>query len=368
MSPKEPIILKELRPKTLLLGVYSPKNQFRDKEAYFEEFLNLVKTLDLGYDFTLMMKVRSTDPFYFLTKGKRGEIEKFCKENQIEEVICSEILSPLQERNFSDALECSVIDRERLILEIFKKSAHTAEGKTQVAIAELEYLKTRITGKGTELSQQAGHIGTRGPGETLKESLGRYYSTNISQAKKRLKNLEKSKTVQRKRRLESKIPFITLIGYTNSGKSSLLNQLTKANVLAEDKLFATLDTTTKSLYLSPQKTILISDTVGFISDLPHHLIEAFKSTLDELQFSNLLLHVVDINNPIWPDQIKVVEKTLKELNVKKPTVFVFNKIDKVKNLKEIKVELEDYKPYILTSAVSKKGVKTLVDFLKNYEF
>ena len=335
MSPKEPIVIKELRPKTLLLGVYSPTNQFQNKDAYFEEFISLVKTLGLGYDLTFFMKVRILDHSHFLTKGKMEEVRKICRENEIEEVICSEALSSLQERNFSDALECTISDRERLILEIFKKSAHTAEGKVQVEIAELEFLKTRTSGQGKHLAQQAGYIGTRGPGETLKESLTRYYATRIRQAKKRLENLERSKNIQRKRRLESHVPFITLIGYTNSGKSSILNRLTKADVLVEDKLFATLDTTTKKLFLTPEKTVLLSDTVGFISDLPHHLINAFKSTLDELQYSDLLLLVVDVANEIWQDQVKVAHKILEELNVKKPIAYVFNKIDKIENIEEI---------------------------------
>jgi GTP-binding protein HflX len=255
-----------------------------------------------------------------------------------------------------------------LILEIFKKAAHTAEGKTQVEIAELEYLKTRMTGRGVELAQQPGFIGTRGPGETIKETLKRFYATKRKQAQKRLQNLEEAKQVQRKQRLKSKIPIISLIGYTNSGKSSLLNRLTKANVLEEDKLFATLDTTTRSLYLDHNKKVLISDTVGFISELPHHLIDAFKSTLDELRYSNLLLLVVDISNKIWKRQIEIALETLKELEVTKPIIFIFNKTDKVKNLEDINKDLKYYQPHILTSAISKEGIKSVIEFLKAYNF
>ncbi len=365
---KEPILLEDLRPKTLLLGIYTPQNKLRDKEAYFEEFISLVKTLGLGYDATLFINLRIIDPSHFLTKGKREEVAKYCEENKIEQVVCSEALTPLQEKNLNNSLNCEVFDRERLILEIFKKSAHTAEGKTQVEIAELEYLKTRMTGRGVELAQQPGFIGTRGPGETLKESLKRFYATKRKQAQKRLQNLEKSKQVQRKQRLKSKIPIISLIGYTNSGKSSLLNRLTKANVLEEDKLFATLDTTTKSLYLDHNKKVLISDTVGFISELPHHLIDAFKSTLDELRYSSLLLLVVDISNKIWKQQIEITLETLKELEVAKPIIFIFNKTDKVKNLKDLSEDLKYYKPHIMTSAISKEGVKGVIEFLKAYNF
>ena len=228
-----------------------------------------------------------------------------------------------------------------------------------------------MTGRGTELAQQAGMagiFGTKGPGETIKETLRRTYEVKIGQAKRKLGVLERSREEQRKRRLLSNIPLVSLIGYTNSGKSSLLNRLAKSEVLVEDKLFATLDTTTKVFYPSPQKKILMSDTVGFISELPHHLIEAFKSTLDELKYSDLLLIVVDLSNKIWKDQIRVVLDMLKALDVDKPYLFVFNKIDKVEKIEDLQEELEGFRPYVLTQTLKKEGADSLVKFLKDYKF
>ncbi|HBS48102.1 TPA: GTPase HflX [Candidatus Dependentiae bacterium] len=365
---KKSISIEDIRPKILLLGIYTPQNKFRDMEAYFEEFVSLVETLGAVYDEKLFIKLRNIDPSYFLTTGKIEEVTAFCEEHKIDEIICSESLSALQERNLTDAFGCVISDRARLILEIFKNSAHSAEGKTQVEIAELEYLKTRMSGRGIDMAQQAGFIGSRGPGETVKEAIRRTYATKIRQAQKRLHILEKSRDEQRKRRLQSNIPLVSLIGYTNSGKSSILNRLTKSNVLVENKLFATLDTTTKIYYPSPQKKILLSDTVGFISELPHHLIESFKSTLDELKYSDLLLIVVDISNNIWKDQIEVVRDTLHSLKIEKPYIFVFNKIDKIANIEEIKPDLEEFKPYILTSVKPKDGLNDLVTYLKDFEF
>lgn len=361
---------KAIHPKTLLLGVYAPGNEIQHMEDYFEEFLSLVKTSGLQYDQTLFIKIRNTDPSHYLMKGKRQEIADFCKEHEIEEVICSEILSPLQERNLSNLFDCLVFDRTQLILEIFNKAAHTAEAKTQVEIAQLEYYKTRMSGRGLELGQQEGRIGTRGPGETQKEQLKRLYETKISQAKKKLETLEKTRDVQRKKRLASNMPLVAIIGYTNAGKSSLLNILTKENVLAEDKLFATLDTTTRSLFLDHTKKILISDTVGFISQLPHTLIQSFKSTLDELKYADLLLHVIDISNAMWENQIMVVNTLLNELEIEKPIVYIFNKIDKAKDipLETLEIETSNYRPSLFTSTYTKEGIEELLSFLKSHFF
>ena len=323
MPSKKPTPTTGGGPKILLLGVYAPYNRELAKEDYFDEFLSLIKTLELEYDETLFIKLRRIDKSNFLTKGKLLDLLSFCQENKIEEIICSELLSPIQERNLEDFLGVKIFDREQLILEIFKNSAHTAEGKIQVEMAQLEYFKTRLAGKGAYLAQQAGHIGTRGPGETEKEYVKRHLTEKFRQARKRLLSLKKSREEQRKRRLQSKLPFICLVGYTNAGKSSIINLLTKSSVLAEDKLFATLDTTTREFFIGDKKIGLLSDTVGFISQLPHHLIEAFKSTLDELQHADLLLHVVDVSNHSWPGQIEIVNNTLDELGVgRKNMLFV----------------------------------------------
>lgn len=368
MSKKNAYIPNSNHPTTLILGVYTPSNPTSNMDAYFEEFLSLVDTLGLPYDHTLFIKVRSVDSSHFLTKGKLQEIVDFCHDHNIEEVICSEILSPLQERNFSNAINAEVFDRTRLILDIFRNAAHTSEGKIQVEIAEIEHLQTRLAGRGMDLAQQTGYIGNRGPGETLKEQIRRYYFTKIRQAKKQLETLKKSREAQRKKRLASNIPLVCLVGYTNAGKSSLLNRLTKSDVLVEDKLFATLDPTTRSYYLTPEKKILLSDTVGFISQLPPQLIEAFKSTLDELRFASLLLVVVDITNEMWEDHIAVVKKIIQDLGVNKPIAYVFNKIDMLENPERLPLLVHAYQPHIFAHTLDKDGVADVVSFLQQYPF
>lgn len=354
--------------KTLLLGVYTPSNPIDDPQYYYDEFLSLVHTLELPYDETYFMKVRAVDNNMFLTSGKLEELKKVCTDHGIEMVACSELLSTLQERNLERALGCAIFDREKLILEIFKNSAHSAEGKIQVEMAEIEYLKTRMIGRGRELSQQAGIIGTRGPGETAKEEMRRQFADKLRQAHKRLETLERSRDIQRKRRISSNVPLICIIGYTNAGKSSLLNRIAKGGVLAENKLFATLDTTTRELFIDGVKKALISDTVGFISQLPHSLIAAFKSTLDELHYAKVLLHVVDISNPAWQNHIDVVQKTLEELEVAQPIVYVFNKIDLLDEEEKARLahEVIAYQPSVFIHTGSKDGVKPLIDLLRDY--
>lgn len=366
MSRKVPFITANVHPKTLLIGIHTPFNKIRNADYYFEEFLSLVKTAGLIYDETFFIKVRDVDNNKFFTKGKMEEIKKVCGNHQFEQVIFSEILSPLQERNLEDILDCDIFDRTQLILHIFKNAAKTSEGKIQVEMAEIEFLKTRIIGKGKEFSQQAGYIGSRGPGETAKEKLTRTFEEKLRQGRKHLETLVRSREVQRKARLGSGIPLACIIGYTNSGKSSLLNIMTKSEVLAEDKLFATLDTSTRELYIDSKKRCLISDTVGFISQLPHHLIEAFKSTLDELQYARLLLHVVDISNPAWQSQITIVNDMLEELNIHHPILYVFNKIDKLDEqaLTEITEKIQAYTPHVLITTRSKKGIEPLLNYLK----
>jgi GTP-binding protein HflX len=368
MSKSQMFVVNEAHPKTALIGVYTPNNQIGDPDYYYQEFLSLVQTLGTPYDLTFFMKLRAPDNNMFLTKGKLEELSTFCRENNVEYMIFSEILSPLQERNLENALGCTVSDREQLILEIFKKSAHTSEGKIQVDMAEIDYLKTRIIGRGKDLAQQAGMIGTRGPGETIKEEVKRHFAEKLRQAKKRLDVLEKSRAVQRKQRANSHIPLICIIGYTNAGKSSLLNRLTKSSILAEDKLFATLDTTTRELFVDGKKKALISDTVGFISQLPHNLIAAFTSTLDELHYANVLLHVVDVSNPAWQSQINVVHQTLEELEVKKPMIYVFNKADLLdpEQLQQIGPLLFGYQPNVVIHTTSKEGIEPLLKLLRSY--
>lgn len=353
--------------KTLLLGVEAPYHK-GDMVSYNEEFLNLARTVGIPRDHALFIKIRLTDPGYFLTKGKLEEVKKYCDENGIEEVIISEILTPQQERNLTDFLECPIIDRTFLILQIFNRSAHSAEGKAQVETAMLEYQKSRLKGKGIHMGQQEGVHGLRGgPGETAKESERRALDYEIENYKRQLNRIQKNRDTQRKQRLASGLPLFCLIGYTNAGKSTLLNALAKGNVLAEDKLFATLDTTTREFFIDGQKKALLSDTVGFIQQLPHQLIEAFKSTLSELKHSDLLLQVIDVADSNWEGQIKVVQDILEDLHIKKEMIYLFNKVDKTEMTDELKNRLELYQPHVVISATKKKTLDPLIDLLRNWQ-
>ena len=350
----------------LLLGVHAPYNRTRNVEAYFEEFLNLAKSNGLCTDLTLLMRIRDIDTTYFITKGKLEEVKKLCEEHDIHHLIISEPLSVQQERNLSDYLHCKVFDRTQLILEIFEKAAHSAEGKTQVQIAMLQHKKSRVSGRGVHMSQQAGILGLRsGAGETAKERELRHLETLILKLKRELVQIEQVRATQRKRRLESNLPLMCLIGYTNAGKSSILNALTKSDVLAEDRLFATLDTTTRELYINGKKLGLISDTVGFIQNLPHNLIDAFKSTLAELQYADLLIEVIDAADPNWESHIGIVQDILKDLDLQnKEVLYVFNKIDKIEDNPLLLQAFNNYQPHVLTSTISKEGLEQLKESIK----
>lgn len=353
-------------PKTLLVGIYAPYNT-TNMQAYFDEFINLVKSNNIEYESTYFTKIRTIDPAFFLSKGKLEELIDICRQNNIEEVIFSEPLTPQQERNLSEILSCKIFDRTQLILEIFEKGAQSAEGKLQVELAMLQHRKSRLAGRGVSMSQQSGRIGTRGPGETAKEKETQHIERHMLKLKRDLVELEKHRQIQRKRRLESGLPLICLIGYTNAGKSTILNALTKSDVLAENKLFATLDTTTRELYIDGKKKGLISDTVGFIQQLPHQLIEAFKSTLNELQHAHLLLHVIDMSDSNWEVHIRVVLEVLKELDVDKPMLYVFNKADLVLEREILEPKIKKYQPHVFVSALSREGLEPLIDFLRNWQ-
>lgn len=365
---KQAVHLTNYLPKVLLLGIDAPYNKIKNLQSYYDEFMSLVKTNGVMYHKTLFMKLREINPVYFLTKGKLEELKQLCEQEKIEEVIISEALTAQQERNLSDFLNAEIFDRTKLILEIFEKSAHSAEGKTQVAVAMLQYKKSRLAGKGIHMSQQRGIVGLRaGFGETAKERETRDLNTQILKLKKKLKKIQVIRNIQRKSRLEKKIPHACLIGYTNAGKSTILNALTKSSVDAENKLFATLDTTTRELYINGTKKGLISDSVGFIQNLPHNLIEAFKSTLDELRYADLLLHVVDLSNPNWEFHINVVHNILHDLDIDKKILYVFNKIDKIQNLETLQAQLEQYQPHVLTHACNKEGLQALKTFLHSWQ-
>lgn len=317
MAKKEFYLTQEV-PTSVLVAVDAPGNRTVYMDSYFEEFVNLAKTAGYPPENMIIIKLRDIDPGNFFSKGKLQEIKDMSQEVDAERVIISERLSPMQTRNLEDFLECPVSDRTDLILDIFEKAALSSEGKTQVAIARLQHKKTRLAGKGVHLDQQTGVTGLRGgAGEKAKERERRHIENHILKMRRSLESIQSSRTVQRKQRLENKVPIICLIGYTNAGKSTILNALTKSDVLAEDKLFATLDTTTRALFINGTQKGVLSDTVGFIQQLPHHLIEAFKSTLSELQFADLLLHVIDASDPNWKSHIAIVHEILLSLGVEK---------------------------------------------------
>lgn len=364
---RKPESVEAYLPNVLLVGINAPYHTFSNNDSYMQEFVSLVKSSNTPYKDLIVMKLRDIDNRYFLTKGKLEELQRIVEEQDIDEVILSEAITPQQERNLTDALHCKVFDRTRLILDIFEKSAHSAEGKAQVEIAKLQHLKTRLTGKGIDLSQQQGGIGVNaGSGETLKERETRHIELLILRLRRQIERVRKTREEQRKRRRINKIPLLCLIGYTNAGKSTILNGLTKSSVLAEDKLFATLDTTTRELYLSGQKKGLLSDTVGFIQQLPPQLIEAFKSTLDELQYADLLIQVVDVSDENWENHIHVVHNILRDLDIHKEMLYVFNKVDKVENYESVTRYLFRYDPHVIISANSKDGLEPLRHFLDSW--
>lgn len=360
----KPIATPTIRhPKTLILGIHSPYNPTKNIEGYFSEFKQLVASNGISYDHELFIKLREVDPANFLTQGKVNDLIALCTKEGIEEIIVSENLSGKQERNLSRLTHTNIFDRTQLILEIFEKGAVSAEGKLQVQLATLAYKKTRLAGKGSFMSQQGGGIGTRGPGQTQKEIDIAHIEHLMLKLHRDLKQLQQVRHTQRKHRLNRNIPLLCLIGYTNAGKSTILNALTKSDVLAEDKLFATLDTTTRELYLDGTKRALLSDTVGFIQQLPHHLIEAFKATLDELQYAHLLLQVIDLADPNWQAHIETVHAVLAELKIDKPMLYVFNKIDKIDPALLDTLPLSKYEPHVFVSACAPHGLDPLITFL-----
>jgi GTP-binding protein HflX len=298
----------------------------------------------------------------YIGSGKVEELAALAEERGSDLVIFDDDLSPVQLRNIEKQVKCKLLDRSALILDIFARRAKTATAKTQVELAQLEYLRTRLTRQWTHLSRQKGGIGTKGPGETQIETDRRLITNRIATLKERLKKIDKQRTTQRKGR--QSFTRVSLVGYTNAGKSTLMNVLSDAGVFAENRLFATLDATTRQVFIAPGKEVLLSDTVGFIRKLPHGLIESFKSTLDEVRESDVLLHVVDVTHPCFADHIRVVEETLEELGAKdKTTLMVFNKVDALADRDRLLVLHETYPNAAYVSALRGIGIETLKDVL-----
>ncbi len=316
--------------KAILIGLITPQQNEQKATEYLNELAFLAETAGAYPQKIFMQKLDYPNPKLFVGPGKLEEIKNYIKEQEEEEneigiAIFDDELSPKQIRNIEKELGIKILDRTNLILDIFAKRAQTAHAKTQVELAQYKYLLPRLTGMWTHLERQRGGIGMRGPGETQIETDRRIILSKISLLKEELKAIDNQKIIQRKNR--GKMVRVALVGYTNVGKSTIMNMLSKSDVFAENKLFATLDTTVRKVTIE-NLPFLLSDTVGFIRKLPHDLVESFKSTLDEVREADLLVHVVDISHPTFEDQIAVVEKTLQELHTEdKPTLLVFNKID-----------------------------------------
>lgn len=314
--------------RVILVGIDTGDNEF-DAESCLDELGDLAKTAGAEIAGRLIQKREAINRATYLGKGKIEELKNYIEMTEATGIICDDELNPNQIRNLEKALNTKVMNRTLLILDIFAQRASSAEGKVQVELAQLKYNLAHLTGKGKEMSRLGGGIGTRGPGEKKLETDRRNISDRISDLNKELKEIERHRGVLREKRIETGVPVIALVGYTNAGKSTLLNTLTGAGVLAEDKLFATLDTTTRAVETESGAKYLFTDTVGFIQKLPHNLIKAFKATLEEAKFADILIHVVDASNPKRSEQMNIVYKTLRELGAEeKPVITVYNKIDK----------------------------------------
>ncbi|MFL2607537.1 MAG: GTPase HflX [Flavobacteriaceae bacterium] len=313
---------------TILIGVITNEQREEKAKEYLSELAFLTTTAGGQVQKTFMQKLNMPNPKTFIGEGKVNEVREYVIKNKIQTVIFDDELTPTQERNISKIFNCKILDRTNLILDIFAQRAKTSYAKTQVELAQCQYLLPRLKGMWTHLERQKGGIGMRGPGETEIETDRRIVRDKISLLKKKINSIDKQMKVQRGNR--GKLVRVAIVGYTNVGKSTLMNLLCKTKVFAEDKLFATLDTTVRKLVIG-NLPFLISDTVGFIRKLPTQLVESFKSTLDEVRESDLLLHVIDITHKNFEEHMTSVEKILSEIkSLNKPTILVFNKIDNYK--------------------------------------
>ena len=360
---KHLISTQQPKEKALLVGVELPSRQHQVPLAYsLEELERLAKTAGATVLGKHAQQVRNVTPATLIGRGKVDEIQASIKQLDANLVIVDEDLTPAQQRNLETAFKVRVVDRSQLILDIFAQRARSNEGKLQVELAQLEYLLPRLTRQWTHLSRLGGGIGTRGPGETQLEVDRRRIRERIGHLKRRLETVERTRTLQRKERHEVPFATVALVGYTNAGKSTLMNTLTRAGVFVEDKLFATLDPTTRALRLPSGDKVMIVDTVGFINKIPHSLIEAFKSTLEEVSRADLLLHLVDMANPLYDEQIQIIEKVLSEIGAGEiPTLLVPNKIDVVEELPLRELKSKDVVDVCPISALSGAGVAKLLE-------
>ena len=324
-----------------------------DVDVNLDELEELVKTAGAVVVGRLVQKKDSIDKATYIGSGKTEELRDLVLETGATGVVCDDELSPMQLKNLEDIVDTKIMDRTMVILDIFAGRATTREGKIQVELAQLKYRSSRLIGMRSSLSRLGGGIGTRGPGEKKLEIDRRIIRDRISQLQKELEDVKQHREVMRKQRMIGNLPIVSIVGYTNAGKSTLLNKLTDAGVLEEDKLFATLDPTSRNYKLSNGQEVIVTDTVGFIRKLPHHLINAFRSTLEEAKYADIILHVVDISNPQADNHILTVYDTLSSLGVvDKPIITAFNKIDKVDSIPIIK----DFKANKIIHIAAKKAI------------
>lgn len=342
---------KDLEEKVILFCVDLDNGE--DVEVNLDELEELVKTAGATVVGRLVQKKDGIDKATYIGSGKTLELKEMVEELCATGVVCDDELSPMQLKNLEEAVDTKIMDRTMVILDIFAGRATTREGKIQVELAQLKYRSSRLIGMRSSLSRLGGGIGTRGPGEKKLEIDRRIIRDRIAQLQRELEDVKNHREVMRKQRMAGDLPIVSIVGYTNAGKSTLLNHLTDAGVLEEDKLFATLDPTSRNLKLLNGQEIIITDTVGFIRKLPHHLINAFRSTLEEAKFADIILHVVDVSNPQADSHIITVYETLDSLGVENKTIITaFNKIDKVEDLPIIK----DFKADAIVNIAAKKDL------------
>ena len=352
------IELKKETERVILVGVSLDDSDH--VEESLDELNELVKTAGAESVGRLIQNREQIHPGTYSGKGKILELKDLIWELQATGIVCDDELSPVQMKNLQDELDVKVMDRTLIILDIFAARASTSEGKIQVELAQLKYRQTRLTGFGTAMSRLGGGIGTRGPGEKKLEIDRRLIKNRIAQLNRELKEVKRHREVTRDHRSKSHAPVAAIVGYTNAGKSTLLNTLTGAEILAEDKLFATLDPTTRGCKLPSGQEILLTDTVGFIRKLPHHLIEAFRSTLEEAKYADMIFHVVDASNPQMDEQMYTVYETLQNLGVTdKPIITIFNKQDRLDNESIVRDFKADYTVKI--SAKTGAGLNDLLE-------
>ena len=348
----------QLRQRALLLAIEGVGEDWR---ASLDELARLADTAGAEVVGVVTQKLTRPDPVHFVGKGKAREIRQIAGDARAELLLVDGDLKPAQQRNLEDAAHIGVLDRTALILDIFAQRAHTREGKIQVELAQLSYLLPRLTGRGTELSRLGGGIGTRGPGETKLEADRRRIRRRLGLLGKQVKRMSRRRRVERRHRKQAGMPVAALVGYTNAGKSTLLNALSGAEVFVEDKLFATLDPTVRRIALAGGREILVVDTVGFIRNLPHQLVAAFHATLEEVMEADLLVHVVEASHPQMEEQIQAAQQVLGQLGcAHKPTVMAFNKADQIADRERLRERVRRERHGVVISALTGEGLTEML--------